>query len=73
MMAIAVRQATDARQGLSYAGREEELKREAAAMTKFAELLQAQTEQVQKGAYKTRKEALGALEHAMKEALKGLK
>jgi hypothetical protein len=61
----------------SYAGAEEQLRLEAELYARFAEALAAQTGQVQKGTYKTRKGALDALEKAFREltrkALQGLK
>jgi hypothetical protein len=51
---------------ISYDGREEVLKREALNWAKFTEILGTQTEQVKKGAYKTRDEALGAITKAMR-------
>jgi hypothetical protein len=49
---------------ISYDGREEFLKQEAAELVKFAEALRTQTEQVMTGTYKTREEALKALAKA---------
>jgi hypothetical protein len=51
----------------SYEGAEEQLRLEAELSARFAEALAAQTEQVQKGTYKTRKGALDALEKAFWE------
>jgi hypothetical protein len=51
----------------SYEGAEEELKLEAELYAKMAEVLPAQMEPVQKGSYKTRKEALDTLEKALRE------
>jgi len=49
---------------ISYDGREEDLNQEAATLAKVAEILRTQSEQVAKGAYKMRKEALEALKKA---------
>jgi hypothetical protein len=51
----------------SYEGAAEELKLEAGLCARFADILQTQMEQVQKGSYKTRKEALDPLEKAFRE------
>jgi hypothetical protein len=58
----------------TYEGREQELKLLAEVYARFAEVLPTQMEQVQKGSYKTRKEALDTLEKAFRELVeKGLK
>jgi hypothetical protein len=51
----------------TYEGAEEELRLEAEFYAKFTEMLSTQMEQVHKGSYKTRKEALDTLEKAFRE------
>jgi hypothetical protein len=51
----------------SYEGAEEELKLGAELYARIAEVLPTQMERVQKGSYKTRKEALDTLEKAVRE------
>ena len=51
----------------NYDGQEEGLKQYAAGLAKLTKVVQTQTELVQKGTYKTRKEALAPLEKALRK------
>jgi hypothetical protein len=58
---------------ISYDGREEILKQEAAGWTRLAEALKAETDQVQKGVYKTREEAVEAMGQAMRKVFEAMR
>jgi hypothetical protein len=53
----------------TYDGAEEEIKLEAELFARFAERISTQMEEVQKGSYQTRKEALDPLEKAFRELI----